>query len=225
MTYGTPTALPWGVDFGDGVPRHPVQLYEAATMAAFFGGFRAVVAPAEQRVAADRLLLCSSRFTRRSGSPGNSSSPTARWSGRSTCFTCCRWRWSPTPLSSPAGSCARHVDIDQSLNLIARRAPAAGTQAAPLRLSRPDHLAVRDLPDAGAGEDHRGGRRGLLPEALRRARRAEDAGVERGALLEALPRFSQARRCAAQVPHPRSTRAAPTIAVSAPTTSSTAAWR
>jgi phosphatidylglycerol---prolipoprotein diacylglyceryl transferase len=36
MTYGTPTALPWGVDFGDGVPRHPVQLYESATMAVFF---------------------------------------------------------------------------------------------------------------------------------------------------------------------------------------------
>ena len=27
-TYGLPTALPWGVDFGDGVPRHPTQLYE-----------------------------------------------------------------------------------------------------------------------------------------------------------------------------------------------------
>jgi phosphatidylglycerol---prolipoprotein diacylglyceryl transferase len=39
MTYGTPTALPWGVDFGDGVPRHPVQLYEAATMAVFLGMF------------------------------------------------------------------------------------------------------------------------------------------------------------------------------------------
>jgi prolipoprotein diacylglyceryltransferase len=39
MTYGTPTALPWGVDFGDGVPRHPVQLYEALTMAAFLAVF------------------------------------------------------------------------------------------------------------------------------------------------------------------------------------------
>jgi phosphatidylglycerol---prolipoprotein diacylglyceryl transferase len=39
MTYGTPTALPWGVDFGDGVPRHPVQLYEAGTMAAFLFAF------------------------------------------------------------------------------------------------------------------------------------------------------------------------------------------
>ncbi|MBI1371566.1 MAG: diacylglyceryl transferase [Phycisphaera sp.] len=27
-TYGNPTALPFGVDFGDGVPRHPTQLYE-----------------------------------------------------------------------------------------------------------------------------------------------------------------------------------------------------
>ena len=30
MTYGTPTDLPWAVDFGDGVPRHPTQLYEIA---------------------------------------------------------------------------------------------------------------------------------------------------------------------------------------------------
>jgi prolipoprotein diacylglyceryltransferase len=27
-TYGVATALPWGVDFGDGVLRHPTQLYE-----------------------------------------------------------------------------------------------------------------------------------------------------------------------------------------------------
>ncbi|MBI3892385.1 MAG: prolipoprotein diacylglyceryl transferase [Candidatus Wallbacteria bacterium] len=26
--YGVPTSLPWGVDFGDGVRRHPTQLYE-----------------------------------------------------------------------------------------------------------------------------------------------------------------------------------------------------
>jgi prolipoprotein diacylglyceryltransferase len=35
FTYGTPTALPWGHDFGDGIARHPVQLYESAAMAAF----------------------------------------------------------------------------------------------------------------------------------------------------------------------------------------------
>jgi phosphatidylglycerol:prolipoprotein diacylglycerol transferase len=27
-TYGTPTTLPWAIDFGDGIPRHPTQLYE-----------------------------------------------------------------------------------------------------------------------------------------------------------------------------------------------------
>jgi prolipoprotein diacylglyceryltransferase len=31
-TYGTPTTLPWGVDFGDGVRRHPTQLYEVVAM-------------------------------------------------------------------------------------------------------------------------------------------------------------------------------------------------
>ena len=31
--YGTATALPWGVDFGDGVPRHPAQLYETVFLA------------------------------------------------------------------------------------------------------------------------------------------------------------------------------------------------
>lgn len=34
-TFGVATALPWGIDFGDGVPRHPTQLYEigfAATL-------------------------------------------------------------------------------------------------------------------------------------------------------------------------------------------------
>ena len=35
FTYGTPTSLPWAHDFGDGVLRHPVQLYESAAMAAF----------------------------------------------------------------------------------------------------------------------------------------------------------------------------------------------
>lgn len=27
-TYGLPTTLPWGLDFGDGIPRHPAPLYE-----------------------------------------------------------------------------------------------------------------------------------------------------------------------------------------------------
>lgn len=35
-TYGIPTSLPWGVDLGDGIARHPVQIYESLAMAAFF---------------------------------------------------------------------------------------------------------------------------------------------------------------------------------------------
>ncbi len=34
-TYGTPTGLPLGVDLGDGIPRHPVQVYESLAMLAF----------------------------------------------------------------------------------------------------------------------------------------------------------------------------------------------
>ena len=38
-TFGTPTGLPWGVDLGDGVPRHPVQVYESLAMAAFLAAY------------------------------------------------------------------------------------------------------------------------------------------------------------------------------------------
>jgi phosphatidylglycerol---prolipoprotein diacylglyceryl transferase len=37
-TYGTPTGLPWGVDFGDGVLRHPTQLYEVGFLVALMVG-------------------------------------------------------------------------------------------------------------------------------------------------------------------------------------------
>lgn len=43
-TYGTPTALPWGVDLGDGIARHPVQLYESLAMLAFLGLYLAALA-------------------------------------------------------------------------------------------------------------------------------------------------------------------------------------
>jgi 7,8-dihydro-6-hydroxymethylpterin dimethyltransferase len=37
-TYGIATTLPWGVDFGDGIRRHPTQLYEIAFLI-FIAGF------------------------------------------------------------------------------------------------------------------------------------------------------------------------------------------
>lgn len=33
-TYGTPANVPWAVDFGDGIARHPVQLYEIVSLLA-----------------------------------------------------------------------------------------------------------------------------------------------------------------------------------------------
>ena len=35
-TYGIATSLPWGVDFGDGIARHPTQLYEVAFLLLLF---------------------------------------------------------------------------------------------------------------------------------------------------------------------------------------------
>ena len=35
QTFGVPTTLPWGVDLGDGVSRHPVEIYESLAMALF----------------------------------------------------------------------------------------------------------------------------------------------------------------------------------------------
>lgn len=40
QTYGIATALPWGIDFGDGVLRHPTQLYEIGFLLMLFVGLR-----------------------------------------------------------------------------------------------------------------------------------------------------------------------------------------
>jgi phosphatidylglycerol:prolipoprotein diacylglycerol transferase len=47
-TYGTVTTLPWGHDFGDGLPRHPVQLYESFTMAAFLAAALVLIGRRQQ---------------------------------------------------------------------------------------------------------------------------------------------------------------------------------
>ncbi len=43
-TYGISTTLPWAVDLGDGVKRHPVQLYESLAMLVFLGVYLAALA-------------------------------------------------------------------------------------------------------------------------------------------------------------------------------------
>ncbi len=43
-TFGSPTALPWGWDYGDGIPRHPTALYEIMAVAACWALVRRVPA-------------------------------------------------------------------------------------------------------------------------------------------------------------------------------------
>jgi phosphatidylglycerol:prolipoprotein diacylglycerol transferase len=44
QTYGNATELPWGVDLGDGVSRHPVQIYESLAMLAFLACYLGALA-------------------------------------------------------------------------------------------------------------------------------------------------------------------------------------
>lgn len=39
QTFGLPTSLPWAIDLGDGIARHPVQIYESLSMAVFCAVF------------------------------------------------------------------------------------------------------------------------------------------------------------------------------------------
>jgi prolipoprotein diacylglyceryltransferase len=39
QTFGIPSSLPWAVELGDGIARHPVQVYESLSMAAFLVAF------------------------------------------------------------------------------------------------------------------------------------------------------------------------------------------
>jgi len=52
-TYGLPTVMPWGVDFGDGIRRHPTQLYEIAFALLLWAALRGLQA----RCAAESGLL------------------------------------------------------------------------------------------------------------------------------------------------------------------------
>jgi 7,8-dihydro-6-hydroxymethylpterin dimethyltransferase len=48
-TYGIATSLPWGVDFGDGIRRHPAQLYEIAYLLCLAGFFARRIRTLRQR--------------------------------------------------------------------------------------------------------------------------------------------------------------------------------
>lgn len=62
-TFGTPTALPWGWDYGDGIPRHPTALYEIVGVAALWALVRRIPAqPSGARFAAFLAGYCLLRF-------------------------------------------------------------------------------------------------------------------------------------------------------------------
>jgi prolipoprotein diacylglyceryltransferase len=58
-TFGSPTSLPWGWDYGDGVPRHPTALYEILAVVACWALVTRVPArPAGARFAAFLAGYC-----------------------------------------------------------------------------------------------------------------------------------------------------------------------
>jgi len=77
FTYGTPTTLPWGHDFGDGIHRHPVQIYESLAMAAFAVFYVLAVLNRNSFIVTNGFYLALA-FTGCSASSGSFSSPTAR---------------------------------------------------------------------------------------------------------------------------------------------------
>lgn len=56
-TFGVATSLPWGVNFGDGVYRHPVQLYESGVMLVLVFLLRHIKSPHFQRGDRFRVFL------------------------------------------------------------------------------------------------------------------------------------------------------------------------
>jgi phosphatidylglycerol---prolipoprotein diacylglyceryl transferase len=55
QSYGIATTLPWGVDFGDGIARHPTQLYEILILAAL--GAVLIVRTGTNATVGDRFKL------------------------------------------------------------------------------------------------------------------------------------------------------------------------
>ena len=64
-TYGVATQLPWGVDFGDGIRRHPTQLYETVFLLALIPVLHSLGRSiADDAAAESRNQRCASRFRR-----------------------------------------------------------------------------------------------------------------------------------------------------------------
>jgi prolipoprotein diacylglyceryltransferase len=71
-TCGTPTTLPWAINFGDGIPRHPTQLYEIAFLLALIPILYWVLNRASRK---DKIVILSGASASRSEADAQSKDP------------------------------------------------------------------------------------------------------------------------------------------------------
>ncbi len=134
-TYGIPTSLPWGVDFGDGIPRHPVQLYESFSMLLFAVVWFAAALTRRRSVIRQGFYLF------------------VFW------YALQRFAWEflkPYPkIAGPFN--IFHVlclaMLAYSVFMMRSHFDAARASAPALHLPRPDDVTVRDLSAADPGQD------------------------------------------------------------------------
>src|SRR5215475_13081481 len=141
FTYGTPTALPWGHDFGDGISRHPVQLYEAAAMAAF-AAFYVVAARLRDPFVIDNGFYLAAGFYGAQRFGWEFVKPYGAVLGPLSLFHLLSLAILAYAIAMIATAPERNPSHDRPVAYIA----SVGVLA-------PDHLAVRDLPGAGADQD------------------------------------------------------------------------
>ena len=145
QTYGVPTQLPWGVDLGDGIARHPVEIYESLAMAAFLVAYWAALVGGRRWATrygfhAFVLAYAVQRFA------WEFLKPYPRVIGPLNVFHLLTIGLAAYAVASILRAVPR-TDLDRD----------PGAQGGTLHLSRPDDEPVRDLPGAGAGEGHHRG--------------------------------------------------------------------
>jgi prolipoprotein diacylglyceryltransferase len=74
-TYGTPTHLPWAVNFGDGIPRHPTQLYEILFLLALIPILYRVLSKTSRENARNKTVILSEASASQSEAEAPSKDP------------------------------------------------------------------------------------------------------------------------------------------------------
>lgn len=133
-TYGTPTALSWGVDFGDGIWRHPVQLYESGAMLVFLTVYLRGIARGSPLFLRQGFYLF------------------VGW------YALQRFAWEflkPYPVLAGPFNLFHLICLALlAYSFFMMRQTHDLRAAVPgLQFPRPDHVVVRDMPEAGAREN------------------------------------------------------------------------